>query len=226
MRSGGRPVAGDPPKLTEKAVWPARWLLSLPLYLGAVFLLLVANVVLTTRPGVVTRDSQQFTDAMGKVWYPLVLEKQNTPRAAKRFVNRVRCLAMRQRYYRAEDSVWQRTLFPQRLASPKRTQKPSRIPEPIMIALAAMEQSDQAWVNDAAKFNNIVAGKDLPDSLLAAAREHHIREFSNTSSSQWTSLPSYREAFLKIWPPLSAEEQAEERRLAAVAKLVRLGTCR
>lgn len=144
-----------------------------------------------------------------------MLEKQNTPRAAKRFVNRVRYLAMRQRYYRAEDSVWQRALFPKRLASPERTQKPSRIPEPIMIAVAAMEQSDQAWINDAAKFNNIVAGKDLPDGLLAAAREHHIKELSNTSSSQWTSLPSYRMPFLKIWPPLSAEEQAEERRLAA-----------
>ena len=203
------PLAGNPPKLNEKAVWPARWMLSLPLYLGAVFLLLVGNVVLTTRPGVVTHDSQQFTDALGKVWYPLVLEKQNTPRAAKRFVNRLRYLAMRQRYYRAEDSVWQRTLFPRRLTSPERSQKPSRIPEPIMIALAAMEQSDEAWVNNPMKFNDIIAGKDLLDDILASAREHHINEFANSSNSQWTFLPNFREPFLKIWPPLSAEEQAE-----------------
>jgi hypothetical protein len=55
-----------------------------------------------------------------KVWYTLVLEKQNTPRAAKRFVNRVRYLAMRQHYYRDQSSLWDRTLFPQRLASPAR----------------------------------------------------------------------------------------------------------
>ena len=192
-------------------------MLSLPLYLGAVFLLLVANVVLTTRPGLVTHDSQQFTDALGKVWYPLVLEKQNTPRAAKRFVNRVRYLAMRQRYYRDRASLWERTLFPQRLASPERAQKPPRIPEPIMVALAAMEQSDPAWVIDQDMFKHIVDGKDVPKGLLAAAREKHIEEFSSSKTSQWTCLPGYREPFLKIWPRLSPEEQAEEQRMAAAS---------
>jgi hypothetical protein len=204
------PIGGVAPEFKEKAVWPARWMLSLPLYLGAVFLLLVANVVLTTRPGVVTHDSQQFTDALGKVWYPLVLEKQNTPRAAKRFVNRVRYLAMRQRSYRDRASLWERTLFPQRLASPEHAQKPPRIPEPIMIALAAMEQSNPAWVIDQDMFKHIVDGKDVPKGLLAAAREKHIEEFSSSTTSQWTCLPGYREPFLKIWPRLSPEEQAEE----------------
>jgi len=180
------PVGGAAPELNDKAVWPARWMLSLPLDLGAVFLLLVVNVVLTTRPGVVTHDSQQFTDALGKVWYPLVLEKQNTPRAAKRFVNRVRYLAMRQRAYRDQASLWERTLFPQRLVSPASTQKTARIPKPLMIALAAMEQCDAASVGDGEMFNKIVNGKNLPNGLLAAAREHHIEEFSQSKSSQWT----------------------------------------
>jgi hypothetical protein len=212
------PVGGAALEFKEKAVWPARWMLSLPLYVGAVFLLLVANVVLTTRPGLVTHDSQQFTDALGKVWYPLVLEKQNTPRAAKRFVNRVRYLAMRQRYYGDQASLWERILFPQRLASPERTaQKSPRIPEPIMIALAAMEQYDPAFVIDQDMFKHIVDGKDVPKGLLAAARAKHIEEFSTSKTSQWNSLPGYREAFLRIWPRLSPEEQAEEQRMAAAS---------
>jgi hypothetical protein len=89
-------IPGEPPAISAgREVWPTRWMLSIPIYLLIVFLLLVANVVLTTRPGVVTCDSQPFADAMEDVWYPLVLAKQNTPRAAKRFVNRVRYLAIR-----------------------------------------------------------------------------------------------------------------------------------
>jgi hypothetical protein len=210
------PFAGPGPLYIQKTVWPARWMLSLPLYLAAVFLLLVANVVLTTRPGVVTHDSQQFTDAMEKVWYALVLEKQNTPRAAKRFVNRVRYLAMRQRYYRDQASLWERTLFPQRLAAPARDEKASRIPEPLMIALAAMEQSDPAWVYDDSVFKNIIEGKNLPVGPLATARDNHRREFSSSKTSQWAFLPNYREAFLKIWPRLSPEDVEEEKRLAAL----------
>jgi KAP family P-loop domain len=209
------PVAGPAPLYMQKTVWPAHWMLSLPLYLAAVFLLLVANVVLTTRPGVVTHDSQQFTNAMEKVWYALVLEKQNTPRAAKRFVNRVRYLAMRQRYYRDQASLWERTLFPQRLASPARDEKASRIPEPLMIALAAMEQSDPAWVYDDGVFKNIVEGKDLPVGPLATARGNHCTEFSSSKTSQWAFLPNYRNEFLRIWPRLSREEVEEEMRLAA-----------
>jgi hypothetical protein len=52
-------VPGETPAISSgREVWPTRWLLSIPVYLLVVFLLLVANVVLTTRPGVVTCDSQ------------------------------------------------------------------------------------------------------------------------------------------------------------------------
>ena len=166
------PFGGPAPSVKDtKNAWPARWILSVPLYLAGLFLLLVTNVVLTTRPGVVTRDSKQFTDAMGQVWYPLVLAKQNTPRAAKRFVNRVRYLAMRQRVQRDKATWWERTLFPQRLVSPKRSQDATRIPEPVLVAMAALEQMDPEWIYDDKEFQEVLNGSALPP-LAAAARNH------------------------------------------------------
>jgi hypothetical protein len=190
-------------------------MLSLPLYLTAIFLLLVANVVLTTRPGVVTHDSQQFTDAMEKVWYPLVLAKQNTPRSAKRFVNRVRYLAMRQRFYRDDASLWERTLFPQRLASPPRGKEYAKVPEPLLVAMAAMEQMEPSWVYDPVTFQGIVDGTNLPNNLLTTTREKHCTVFEQTRS-QWNLLTKYREAFLAIWPRVSPEEAQEEARGASM----------
>ena len=210
------PFSGPAPVFTEgKAAWPARWMLSLPLYLAALFLLLITNIVLTTRPGVQTRDSQQFTDAMEKVWYPLVLAKQNTPRAAKRFVNRVRYLAMRQRYYRDRASLWERTLFPQRLVSPKRSEEVARIPEPILVAMAAMEQMEPAWVYDDKSFQGIVDGGSAEGTLLAKAVGRHRELFSNSKTSQWAFLPNFRNTFLMIWPRVAPEEAEEEARMAA-----------
>jgi len=212
------PVGASEPKLSPaKAVWPVPWVFSLPLGLVAVFLLLVANVVLTTRPGVVTHDSQQFTDALEKVWYPLVLAKQNTPRAAKRFVNRVRYLAMRQRGYLEEASWWDRALFPQRLRQPDRKEDWKPIPEPLLVAMAAIEQMESPWIYNQKAFKWIVDDEGIallvenfPESfhgaaaLLEKARNKHKQTFSGLiyleQKADWRSLPTYRDTFLVIWP--------------------------
>ena len=66
-------------------------------WLVPLFLLLAATgVTLLHRPPVVERDSRTFREALTN-WLPLVAARQNTPREVKRFVNRVRLLAMRQR---------------------------------------------------------------------------------------------------------------------------------
>lgn len=213
-----------PSILYGKEVWPARWVTLVPLYLALLFLLLVANVVLTTRPGVVTQDSQQFTDAMEKVWYPLVLAKQNTPRAAKRFVNRVRYLAMRQRGYQEQASWWERALFPQRLREPARVKDWEPIPEPVLVALAAVEQLQPDWVYDETAFRQVVGDNGIaelsskfpgscPDAavLLERARAKHKETFSDAmylkTHADWKSLPAYRNTFLVIWPRVVSGER-------------------
>jgi hypothetical protein len=66
------------------------WIVPLILLGGALI------IVLRRRPKVVEQDSKDFREALG-VWLPLVAARQNTPREVKRYVNRVRLLAMRQR---------------------------------------------------------------------------------------------------------------------------------
>jgi hypothetical protein len=210
------PGADRPAVSNGKEVWPPSWALSVPFYLLAVFILLVTNVVLTTRPGVVTHDSRQFADAMEQVWYPLVLAKQNTPRAAKRFVNRVRYLAMRQRGFEEAASWWERVLFPQRLREPARAKGWEPIPEPLLVAMAAMEQMEPLWVYDDTVFSYVTgnnsdltalkppANDPVEAALLDAARTRHRKLFpaqiSQKMPTDWQSLPAYRSAFLVIWP--------------------------
>jgi hypothetical protein len=213
-------IPGEPPAISAgREVWPTRWMLSIPIYLLIVFLLLVANVVLTTRPGVVTCDSQPFADAMEDVWYPLVLAKQNTPRAAKRFVNRVRYLAMRQRTFREHSSWWERALFPQRLREPDQVEGGKPIPEPLLVAMAAMEQMEPTWIYDQKIFNDLVgtsggsgealkfpSDNPIAIELLEVAREAHRKKFSTEAYSKlsvdWQFLPTYRSRFLMIWPQI------------------------
>jgi hypothetical protein len=219
-------VPGEPPTISNsKEVWPTRWVLSIPIYLVVVFLLLVANVVLTTRPGVVTHDSQQFTDAMEQVWYPLVLAKQNTPRAAKRFVNRVRYLAMRQRGYQEHASWWERALFPQRLREPVQAEGGQPIPEPLLVAMAAMEQMEPIWIYDPTVFTQLVettgglsetlkfpSDNPVAAELLETARANHRKMFSSETypklTVDWKFLPTYRNTFLVIWPQIDPAELA------------------
>lgn len=221
------PITGAAPTIQQKNVWPAGWALWGPVYLTAVFLLLVANVVLTTRPGVVTHDSQQFTDAMEKVWYPVVLAKQNTPRAAKRFVNRVRYLAMRQRGFEERTSTWERILFPDRLRDPARSRDWEPIPEPLLVALAALEQMQPQWVYDDKAFDyitgsdgaaelsaNFPAGLPNAIKLMEGAREKHKQTFASpiyqTEHADWTSLSIYRNTFRIIWPQSTPSEAARD----------------
>jgi hypothetical protein len=221
------PVRGDlisafdgaaPSILEGKQAWPATWILSLPLYLLALFLLLVAQVVLTTRPGVETHDSAQFTSAMNKVWYPLVLAKQNTPRAAKRFVNRVRYLAMRQRGQQEKASWWEAILYPHRLKDSVTGADWTPIPEPLLVALAAIEQSEPLWIYDDGQFHSLVQENDsqlstdepMAVEFLEKCREAHKEAFPTSTNEQphvdWKSLPRYRNTFLKIWPRVTPEE--------------------
>jgi len=213
------PFVGAEPSISEgKQAWPAAWMLSLPLYLLAMFLLLVAQVVLTTRPGVETHDSPQFTSAMNKVWYPLVLAKQNTPRAAKRFVNRVRYLAMRQRGQQEKASWWEKLLYPDRLKDSVSAADWSPIPDPLLVALAAIEQIEPSWIYDDSQFHSLVKGNDSQLSTeeletveyLERCRRVHKETFSDAKyvekHADWDSLPRYRSTFLKIWPRVTPEE--------------------
>jgi hypothetical protein len=52
--------------------------------------------VLTRRPNEIIQDSKKFTEAL-EIWQPLIGQQHKTPREIKRFLNRVRYIAMRWR---------------------------------------------------------------------------------------------------------------------------------
>ena len=84
-----------------------RWIGHWPVIFVLLILVAAAYWVLTRRPDLVVRDSPEFVEAL-RIWQPAVVTHQNTPRAVKRFLNRVRYFAMRQRAPAPEMTLGQR----------------------------------------------------------------------------------------------------------------------
>ena len=107
--------------------WPA--FVILPLNVWALYR------VATWRPDLEPTDSAEFGAAMDNV-LPLVLSRARTPRSVKRFVNKVRYLAMRMRQRESDDrSVWAR-LWDKRPIAPAAA---SSISDSALVVLAALD---------------------------------------------------------------------------------------
>ena len=133
-------------------------LLGVPmiLLLTAILVVIVGLGIwrLSIPPGVVIRDSREFETAL-QAWHPMVFSFRNTPRSIKRFLNRVRYLAMLQRRQGTEPTGWQ--AFRDRLLRrPLKTAEPGAggnghggpIPESALVALAAIDHCHPAWLED------------------------------------------------------------------------------
>jgi hypothetical protein len=93
----------------------------------------------------VEHDSTTFTNALDR-WFPLVYAKTSTPRAIKRFLNRVRFYAMSQRDVAPLDMPgWLQ-----------------QIPEDALVALSVMQHAGASSVNEA------LAGVHLVDTAWRA----------------------------------------------------------
>jgi hypothetical protein len=180
--SATSPVEVDP---AEEAHRPA-WLLA-PLLL---LLLGLGGWRLSIPPDIVLRDSEEFETALA-AWHPLVVAFRNTPRSVKRFLNRVRYLAMLQRRQPPEPTGWQRLLgqLRRRPAPPKSEESP--IPERALVALAAIEQSHPEWLEEEELFRDAMGflrTQTLPPGLQEALDNPFLLP----------SLEPYREAYLQM----------------------------
>lgn len=193
--------------LLAPAAAPRSPLSYLPLALAAALITAAAVWLLTRRPDLVVKDSDEFKEAL-RIWHPLLFTRLRTPRAVKRFMNRVRYLAMRQRPPRAARSLWERVrahiarrlrLAPPAAAAPPTT----RIPEHLLVALSAVQQIDPRLIEGKVRFDmlsfsqkTIPVGMDQDTlTLLSDAQAAHARRFS-----QWTTdIPDDQlTAFLKM----------------------------
>ncbi|HVF28437.1 MAG TPA: P-loop NTPase fold protein, partial [Pyrinomonadaceae bacterium] len=162
---------------------------------------------LTRRADVVTKDSKDFEDAL-KIWCPLVYARQKTPRSIKRFMNRVRYLAMR--YRPAEEAActpWQ--TFLHRVGSWFGVKPPDAPPkhaareriEPVLVALSAIHHLNPTWIENESQWTAIanetlsVVGGSATDArtLVQQARDAHIKHFGH-----WDVTGQHREDFLKM----------------------------
>ena len=102
----------------------------------------------TTRPNLIIEDTEDFDNAL-RLALPVVARAEPTPRAVKRFVNRVRFLAMRQRQWTEDDrSLWVR-LANHAPKSPRHEDAPEFIPEEALVLLAAQFRvSPESFTDD------------------------------------------------------------------------------
>jgi len=125
-----RPPGAPAPAVSASAEWPAtaaspagatdlQWLALALAALAAAVAGAVLREVWRRRAVMVVRDSPAFANAL-ETWIPALLMRRNSPRALKRFLNRVRYFAMRQMEAPASE----------------------RIPEPLLVALGALHQID------------------------------------------------------------------------------------
>ena len=157
-------------------------------------------------------DSETFNNELG-IWRPVILARRNTPRAIKRYLNRVRYLAMR---LRPESPVENgggplvnlvHAKFPDLQNQSEISTHGHILSEAMLVAMSAIEYCDRDWLEKDELFKKVHSGlahdlkKDLPDGVnedvvdkLVTCLEAHI----DNSLNQWPPSPEQRNAFSDI----------------------------
>ncbi|MDD2775957.1 MAG: YCF48-related protein [Gallionella sp.] len=183
-------------------------------WLGAAMLPLLAVGVLVLvkllrRSRLVTRDSQNFRDALA-IWTGVVAAKRSTPRAIKRFGNRLRYLAMLQQGELKDETLaeslraWLRSKL-QRTAATAPPPPVDTLAEHQLIAMGAFyEVMGAEWkvlINQALETNWETFLEERKDHLEYALR---------------TAIAAHQTKFNCPWPPSPAEIAVFEKLLSGV----------
>jgi hypothetical protein len=111
---------------------------------------LLAYLWLTRPDDLVTHDTRKFKSSL-EIWYQLVMRgDRNTPRNAKRFVNKVRYLAMRQRAYLVPKTVTKgerllRKWLTGKEEAPAGDGPGQAVPESLLVPLAALQTGPEKF---------------------------------------------------------------------------------
>ncbi len=220
--AGGRPAASTPPAGSASAsnrgdqlpdvrsasmTVPSAWMLTWPFALVLAGLLLAGRGALLVVNGGVERDSQSFVTAL-RIWHPLVTAKTNSPRAAKRFLNRVRYIAMRQRR-QSQTSPFLRGFLPGRITAQPAGEVEQPIHDSLLVVLAALEQFDSTWLASGTSLANALNGQHATPAdgsslqILKNARAAHEDAAGRNQVKPLVDLESCRERFLRLWPSVT-----------------------
>ena len=177
--------------------WPL--LVAVP----ALALLLGGLVAALRRPDIVVRDSPRFGEALD-IWYPYLLSHHRpTPRTLKRYQNRIRYVAMRQRPAEPATDPLERLLRRWLGVPAEPDSADDALPESLLVALGALQLVDpQALVAEAgvltpadATKGAAAAGSLAQARALAEAVERHRAHFGDAS---WPPSPAAVRRFLKL----------------------------
>ena len=166
---------------------------------------MVAYWVLTRPPGLIVEDSRDFAEAI-EIWAPLIFAKQTTPRAVKRFLNRLRYVASRQQIPRASYPMWMSLLWLLRLAAKRDLDMISHesrlpnVPEAALVALAALQQFDEHWISSA---EFIRTPDSVKDALRSSLGDEWLSRYDPVGKHlqafpEWSLVISNRMAFLGL----------------------------
>ena len=197
---------------------PSLWNLSWPELGGVALLAMFAYYALVESVKGARHDSPKFVDALN-IWHPLVIARQPTPRAVKRWMNRVRYLATRElpaselRSPIERFADWYAARGETEDISPgaatgggKEQPQAETIPEEIVVALAAIHEFDPEALKTPVNFKalrnpsqtvGLSTLGESADELIAAKRELHMKA---ENFSSWDQLATYAPRFLALWP--------------------------
>jgi len=170
-------------------------------------LAVICVVYLLQRPRRFTSDSRTFREALA-IWHPWIVLVRKTPRSIKRFLNRLRYVAMRLSPEPPLGSIWQR--IKSRLGIGKKLNKReamgNRVPESVLVALGSVYHVNPEWVKDPEALKTLFSApartenmmQDLPDLMQEEAAANVIQTFQSTFGTDIDDMLRHREAFLAV----------------------------
>ena len=185
--------------------------------LAGIGLLAIGTLYMVQRPQRFTADSKNFRDALA-IWHPWIVLVRRTPRTIKRFLNRLRYVAMRLKFEPERLSLWDR--MKSKVLRKRPTQRGpvsvEGVTEPVLVALGAIYHVQPAWLRDAGILREIFSSdreklirrlKTTFPELTDRSAELHgtidalyaaISEFQDTFGQDVEILIQYRDSFLSV----------------------------
>jgi len=168
--------------------------------------------IVKSRPELVVKDSDEFVEAW-KAWAPIIFSQATTPRALKRFQNRVRFLTMRQQAP-ADERDWIQRLVDRLPGRRKQADDHAAappapvsldeqpIPDLVMVELAAIHLYSRDLVEKEIDAATLAGGGDLRNISIDIARAGNDPKAWLNNTWRWhpaalaDDIVAYRERFL------------------------------
>jgi len=207
-RTDQSPELVSPHSLPQRAsLWP--------LALMILLLLGLAIWYFTQRRDLIVKDSPEFEIAL-KIWHSQIHSDQTTPRSIKRFMNRLRYLAMRQRPLIESAPRWREMIAPFagklgiQQPPPAAVEAAEMIPEHAMVALAALQQIKPALLHEREEWL-FKYPSNPPDHMCATEEDKRLMSallgrigMHAVTFGDWKEVGEYRHLFLRMTSEVQA----------------------